>query len=95
MHLQHIKLNAAVDAMAQQPDGTWTLTTSAALSGSGTPQIHTFDFLVVATGLYSGRECNMPSIPGSFDGDVMHKGSHIVTGPIYAPSGVYNKNLLL
>jgi len=85
--MQHIQLNTAVDSMAQQPDGSWVLTTSAATSqgsatdgageagarsGSGAPQTHKFDFLVVATGLYSGRECNMPHIPGRFDGDVMH-----------------------
>ena len=42
--------------------------------------------------------CRLPGIePGGreFAQTTSDQGSHIVTGPIYAPSGGYNKNLLL
>jgi dimethylaniline monooxygenase (N-oxide forming) len=61
-----VQLNKAIDRVVQNSDGTWSFVTN-------TGQSHTFDYCVVATGMYSSIPY-VPETPGrdAFAGTVLH-----------------------
>jgi dimethylaniline monooxygenase (N-oxide forming) len=70
--LDSIQFNAYVTRVRQQPDQTWTLEVT--VQGQSTCSIEHFDFVIIASGLYSATNQFIPSIPGkeSFHGEIVH-----------------------
>ena len=70
-----IQFNTKVTSVAPRDksdnESSWSVETE---SSDGKREIHDFDYVVVATGLYSGQNKVIPSKPGqeSFSGDIVH-----------------------
>ena len=66
-----IKFNTKVTAVEQDDKKRWKVQTESSLDGKKTEE---FDYLVVATGLFSGANKVTPSISGQekFDGEILH-----------------------
>jgi dimethylaniline monooxygenase (N-oxide forming) len=73
--LDSIRFNTYVTRVRQQPDQTWTVEVKAQKSdGTFEKRVETFDYVIIASGLYSGTNQFIPSIPGkeSFKGEMVH-----------------------
>lgn len=66
-----IEFDTKVTNVVQQKNKTWKVTTEC---GGSKPETQEYDFLVVATGLYSGLKKHVPKLPGQqfFRGDILH-----------------------
>jgi dimethylaniline monooxygenase (N-oxide forming) len=66
-----IQFNTKVTAAQQTEDGKWKVQ---AQTKEGAANVLDFDYLVMATGLFSGANKHIPSIPGweGFPGEIMH-----------------------
>jgi dimethylaniline monooxygenase (N-oxide forming) len=73
--LDSIQFNTYVTRVRQQPDQTWTVEVKAQKSdGSFKKSVEKFDYVIIASGLYSGTNQFVPSIPGKelFKGEMLH-----------------------